>query len=61
LDAQGPSLNQGAESAICCLLTLLVVAEPREKSMETPAKVFTLLTNTPPTLSAAKEAGATAQ
>jgi len=27
----GPSLNQGAESAICCLLTLLVVANARKR------------------------------
>jgi len=33
LDPQGPSLNQGAESVICALLTLLVVAEKRASIM----------------------------
>jgi hypothetical protein len=59
LDATGPSLNQGAESAICCLLTLLVVAEPREKGQDVSANVLALRPGVPP-LSAKKEAGATA-
>jgi glycosyltransferase involved in cell wall biosynthesis len=33
LDPQGVSMNQGAESVICALLTLLVVAQPREKEI----------------------------
>ncbi len=33
LDPQGPSLNQGAESAICGLLALLVISEPRDKAL----------------------------
>ncbi|HLG16195.1 MAG TPA: glycosyltransferase [Blastocatellia bacterium] len=39
LDPQGPSMNQGAESAICGLLTLLVLSEQREKDIEA-AKVL---------------------
>jgi hypothetical protein len=34
LDPQGPSLNQGAESVICALLALLVVAEKRASATE---------------------------
>jgi len=35
LDPQGPSLNQGAESIICCLLGLLAASRQREKKIET--------------------------
>ncbi len=34
LDPQGPSLNQGAESVICAMLALLVVAQQQEKKVE---------------------------
>lgn len=34
LNPHGPSLNQGAESVICGLLTLLTVSEPRDKGLE---------------------------
>jgi glycosyltransferase involved in cell wall biosynthesis len=34
LDPQGPSLNQGAESGICALLTLLVVSQQRQKELK---------------------------
>lgn len=34
LNPHGPSLNQGAESVICGLLTLLAVSEPRDKGLE---------------------------
>jgi uncharacterized protein YyaL (SSP411 family) len=37
LDPQGPSLNQGAESAICGLLSLMVVCEPRVKVLDASA------------------------
>lgn len=37
LDPQGPSLNQGAESVICCLLGLLAAARLREKKLEIAA------------------------
>lgn len=33
LNPHGPSLNQGAESVICGLLTLLVVSEPRDEGL----------------------------
>ena len=47
LDPQGPSLKHGAESVICALLTLLVVAEKRdcvhdERGREAVAQTATL-------------------
>ena len=35
LDSRGASMNQGAESVICCLLGLLSVSRQSEKSLET--------------------------
>jgi hypothetical protein len=37
LDSRGVSMNQGAESVICCLLGLLSVSRQTEKSLETGA------------------------
>jgi glycosyltransferase involved in cell wall biosynthesis len=34
LDSRGPSMNQGAESVICCLLGLLSVSQPSGKGLE---------------------------
>lgn len=42
LDPRGPSLNQGAESVICCLLGLLSVSRQSEKGLETEPPLIAL-------------------
>lgn len=39
LDSRGPSMNQGAESVICCLLGLLSVSRESEKGIESEAQL----------------------
>jgi len=48
LDPQGPSLNQGAESVICALLTLIVVAEKRDSVLDEQGREAVALAATPP-------------
>lgn len=40
LDASGPSMNQGAESAICCVLGLLALSRYSERHLRTPARLI---------------------
>jgi hypothetical protein len=42
LDARGPSMNQGAESVICCLLGFLSVSQQSEKGLESESPPVTL-------------------
>jgi glycosyltransferase involved in cell wall biosynthesis len=54
LDPQGASLNQGAESVICCLLGLLAAARLREKKLEIAATAA-VSSATPTSLGAAMQ------
>jgi glycosyltransferase involved in cell wall biosynthesis len=42
LDARGPSMNQGAESVICCLLGLLSLSSAKQKELDLSPRLMTV-------------------